>query len=434
MFQRFLSRGVLTALTVSLFLSSGARADVTGAGFGTDAVNVLSTNPFIPASDTLPNGNRIVYDGATIWIEDDVGTFLQFLGNPTPQGTYPSFVEIDPTNTFALVGENSNGGIYRVSVANGGPTLVGTIPFNYDLEYESATTVLVSAATCTPQFVCTNGIYRLDITTGATTLLVMIDGYSGPVSRSSQGDVYVGLVPSSLASGAFSVLKWSASQVANGPLPLTQAQASVFTGNLDGIAEMSFDPAYGELFVAGKVGGVEGIYEVDRGGTLVGSVATTTASAGKIEVRDVPGEGVCAAFQPAGSSLRYRTTDYMTATSYLTDVSPRRPVLASVQNGNGTMTCMMTGGQPNSPCLVISGNVSVYSGTESVHDLSSYLLWTGIPFNMIRRAGLGFMTDAAGSGSFTFNNPAGIHGTRVLQVLVRDAHGVFRGSSTPAFN
>jgi hypothetical protein len=269
---------------------------------------------------------------------------------------------------------------------------------------------------------------------GASTLLVQVDGYSGPVSISGQGDVYVGVLPNGFAPGSRSVKRWSASQIANGPFPLTEAQATVFTPNLDGIMEMSFDPGFGELFVAGVVGVDEGVFEIDRGGTLVGPVATTTDVAGKIEMFDAPGEGVCAAFQPAGRVMKYRTTNYASGNSFLTTVSPRRPTLSSVQNANGTMTCTLTGGQPGTSCLVISGNMSVYAGTESAHDLGSYLFWTGIPFNQIRRAGLGFVTDANGAGSFTFNNPVSIQGTRVLQVLVRDAHGVFRGSSTPAFN
>ena len=434
MLSQFLIPAALAAVVSSTFLPGTALADVVGPGFGSDATHVLSTSPFIPVSDTLPNGNTIVFDGASIWVQDDAGTILQVLGNPTPQGTFPSFIEVDPTGMFAVLGENSNGGIYRVSLSTGGPMLITTLPLNFDLEFESATSALVSAATCSPTFQCTNGVYRLDIITGGTTLLATVDGYSGPVSLASNGDICLGLVPSSLAPGAFSVLRWTAAQVANGPLPLTQAQASVFTPNLDGIAEMTFDPAFGELFVAGTVAGIDGVYEIDRGGTIVGPVATTANVVGKVEIFDTPGDGVCAAYQPAGSALKYHTTDYSTSTSYITDMSPRRPVLTSVQNGNGTMTCTMTGGQPGSPCLVISGNMSVYSPIESAHDLSSYLFWSGIPFNMIRRAGLGFTTDASGTGSFTFNNPPSIHGTRVLQVLVRDAHGTFRGSSTPAFN
>ena len=49
------------------------------------------------------------------------------------------------------------------------------------------------------------------------------------------------------------------------------------------------------------------------------------------------------------------------------------------------------------------------------------------------RAGSG-VADANGDGSFTFSNPAPIQGTRVIQVLVRDANGTLRGSSTTVTN
>jgi hypothetical protein len=425
--SRFLGVSVLAAL-----LATVSFADVNGPGWGTDASVPLSINTAFAVTDTLTNGNRVVYDGSQVWIETDAGVVVQSLGNPGPP-SFIGFIEVDPTETFAVLGESSNGQIWRVSLTTGGPTPLAVLPFNYDIAFESTTSALVSAANCIG-FVCTNSIYRMNLVTGATTQLVLVDGYSGPVSISSAGDVYLGVLPNGLPGGGSSLLRWTAAQIANGPFPLTEADATVFTAGLDGVAEMEFDPAFGHLIASATVAGVQSVLEIDRGGAIVGSATTSTDVVGKVEVFDAPGNGACAAFQPAGRVVKYRTTDYVASTSKVTTISPRRPVLTAVQNGNGTMTCTLTGGQPNSPCMVISGNMSVYSPVESSHDLSSYLFWTGIPFDQIRRAGLNFVTDSSGTGSFTFNNPVSIQGTRVLQVLVRDAHGVFRGSSTPAFN
>jgi hypothetical protein len=57
-----------------------------------------------------------------------------------------------------------------------------------------------------------------------------------------------------------------------------------------------------------------------------------------------------------------------------------------------------------------------------------------MPLNAIRRAGITFATDATGTGSFTFSNPPGSQGLFVIQALVTDPVGVYRGASTAAFN
>jgi len=427
----FLNRITFASACAALVLLPAA-ADVAGPGHGTDAVTALTAQTAFAATDTLSNGNRVVYDGSQVWIETDAGVVVQFLGNPTPQGTFAGFIEVDPTETFAVLGETSNGQIFKVALAGGPPAPLSNLPFNYDLEYESATTALVSAATCVG-FTCTNGVYRLDLSTGATTQIVQVDGYSGPVSLSGAGDLYLGVLPNGVPSGGSSVLRWTAAQVAAGPWPLTEAGAAVFTPGLDGVADMVFDPGFGHLFLTGGVAGGE-LLEIDRSGAVVGAAVLSNHWLTTVEIFDAPGDGACAAFQPAGRVLKYRSTDFSNGSSAVTTISPRRPVLTAVQNGNGTMTCTLTGGQPASATLVVSGHVSIYSPIETAYDLGTYLLWTGIPFNHIRRAGLGFMTDANGTGSFTFANPPSIQGTRVLHALVRDANGVFRGSSTPAFN
>jgi hypothetical protein len=57
-----------------------------------------------------------------------------------------------------------------------------------------------------------------------------------------------------------------------------------------------------------------------------------------------------------------------------------------------------------------------------------------MPINAIRRAGITFATDASGNGSFTFSNPPSAQGLFVIQVLVTDPVGVYRGASTATFN
>lgn len=422
------------ALAVAAIAPSLSLADTIGAGYGVDATRTLPAITTLAAHDTLSNGNRVVYDGSQIWIETDAGVFVQFLGNPAPQGTFASFIEADPTETFAILGENTMGNIYKVSLTTGNPTYLANVALNYDFLYESATSALVSAAQ--PGFAF-NDIFRLDLVSGATTLIATVSGPSGPIALSPAGDVYYATQSTTFPTppGSAAIIRWTANQIANGPFPLSQARSTVFVPNLDGGASLAFDSAFGNLFVSESVyNGTSRVLEFDRGGSLVGVVASSLDTLGKIEIIDTAGDGACAAFQPAGRALKFRTTDFVSFASKITTLSPRRPILTSVQNGDNTMTCTVTGGYPNASAFVISGNVAAYNPGELSYDLFTHLFWTGMPFNNIRRAGIQFATDANGTGSFTFSNPPGSQGLFVIQALVRNSLGVYRGTSTAAFN
>jgi hypothetical protein len=73
----------------------------------------LSAITAFAAYDTLSNGNRVVYDGSQVWIENDAGAVIQVLGNPSTP-SFASFIEADPTETFAVLGENNNGQLFKV--------------------------------------------------------------------------------------------------------------------------------------------------------------------------------------------------------------------------------------------------------------------------------------------------------------------------------
>jgi len=430
---------------LSLFTSSALVAlssplfalDTTGAGWAPDSVRVLPFASAFASHDTLSNGDRIVFDGTLIWLEQDDGTFIATLA-ATPVPSFASFIEVDPSETFAVMGESSNGVIYRLALTGGLAPLVplATLAYNYDLAYEvGGATAIVSAATC--GFGCGNEIHRLDVATGATTLLAAVAGPSGPVAVSSVGDLYYATQSNAFPTppAAVDVIRWSATQIATGPFPLTQAQSTLFTGGLGGGSSMAFDPQFGHLFFGESVyGGTSSVLEIDRFGAIVGECATSVDFQGKVEVFDAPGAGSLGAFQPAGARLQYRTTDFNQGTSQIVRITPRRPELVAVQNPGGTMTVTLTGGRPLTGAFVISGPTALFNVTESAYDLTTYQFFTGLSFANIRRAGVQFVLDANGDGSFTFANPAVIQGTRKLQVLVRDTNAVFRGSSTTITN
>ncbi|MBL8863397.1 MAG: hypothetical protein JNK02_15505 [Planctomycetes bacterium] len=425
------SAALLTSPTTSF------GADTAGAGWGADFVRPLSFQAAFASHDTLSNGNRVVFDGSLVWIEQDDGTVLATLGQ-VPFATFASFVEVDPTETFVVLGESSSGNLFRVPLTSPGGILVpfANLSSNYDLAYEpGGATAIVSAATCGSD--CGNALYRLDLQTGVATLVAAVDGPSGPVAISALGDLYYATQSYVFPTppGSVSIVRWSAAQLASGPFPLSQGQAVLFRGGLDGGSSLALDLGFGHLFVGDAAfGGTSRVIELDRQGALVGEVASSLDYLGKVELLDVPGAGTLSAFQPTGAQLQYRTTDFNQGTSQLVRVSPRRPQLSAVQNGDGTMTVSLTGGTPHTLGFVIVGPVALYSPIESAYDLGGYLLWTGLPFANLRRVGIQPPLDGNGAGSFTFQNPPPIQGTRVIQVLVRDAQGVFRGASTAVTN
>lgn len=424
----------LAALAFAAFAPTLSFADTVGAGYGHDNVTPLSAISAFAAYDTLSNGNRLVYDGSQVWIETDAGVVIQPLGNPSTP-SFASFIEADPTETFAILGENSNGKIFKVSLTTGNPTHIATLAFNFDIAFENSGSALISAAAIA---FGSNEIYRLDTTSGATSTVATVSGPSGPIAISPAGDLYYATQTLTFPAppGSTDVIRWTQNQITNGPFPLAQGAASLFAPGFDAAGYLTFDNVFGNLFVSeGTYSGLSKIIEVDRTGARVGVAATSPDTTGKVEVVDVPGDGACAAFQPAGRALRYRSTDFFsTSTSRVVTVSPRRPQLTAVQNPNDTMTITMTGGHPNASGFVISGNLWQYSTPEVSYDLLKHLFWTGMPLNAIRRAGITFPTDATGTGSFTFSNPPSAQGLFVIQVLVTDPVGVYRGASTATFN
>jgi hypothetical protein len=139
------------ALPAALFLLSpfptaSPTTDLVRPGFAFHSERAVG---LFDAYATLPNGDRIVFDGSTVRREADDGTLIATLGSlPTP--VFASFVLPDPTATFAIVGESSRGKLYRVDLAGGGMLLLADLDLNFDAKFQDPGHVLVSAAPWTP--------------------------------------------------------------------------------------------------------------------------------------------------------------------------------------------------------------------------------------------------------------------------------------------
>ena len=112
--HRFAGAAALAGAALFSFLSlspTGSAQDLIAEGF---AQTGSQPNPVAFSQyATLSTGDRVVFDGLAIELYDGNGQLLANLGT-LPTFVYASFVELDPTESYALVGESSNGDIFKV--------------------------------------------------------------------------------------------------------------------------------------------------------------------------------------------------------------------------------------------------------------------------------------------------------------------------------
>ncbi|MCA8980363.1 MAG: hypothetical protein H6831_06300 [Planctomycetes bacterium] len=383
---------------------------------------VVSSAPpavaFAP-SDTLADGSRVYFDGFSVDLYDPAGAFVQNLGS-TPAFVFAAFVEVDPTETFAIVAESSGGAVYKAMLDGSGMAPLSTIQFSFDAVFENANDLLVSAA----HFGVGNDILRLDTTTGAFTQVAVVPGWSGPLDLAPNGDLIYG--ESSVAGGR--VLRFEASEL-TGPLPLDELDADVLTDGLDGAASLAVDPVFGNIFVTSNVWAVSGLLlELDADGEIVDTIASGTNWLTELQFVADSGPGHFHRYQPTGLRLRYSNgTDDVT-------LAPQQPILSHEHFGNYS-TIHVTGAVPNAGALILFGNQSYLVAPYSQQLAFDFLYHSDLEFSRIRRLGLRIPTDANGEASFSYFNPGGSTlGQRWFQLLITDANNLFVGASNSVVN
>src|SRR6186713_89405 len=122
-------RNSLTGAFALLALAAPTFADTLTVGFQSGTPHSVGA---FDAYATLPSGDRVVFDGIDVDLVDEAGALILHLGS-LPNFQFPSIVVIDPSNTFAVVGESADvGSIYKVDLAGGGMSPLTAIDFNYD--------------------------------------------------------------------------------------------------------------------------------------------------------------------------------------------------------------------------------------------------------------------------------------------------------------
>lgn len=424
----------LSASALVLALAASAAADTPAEGFA------LSSQPYPGQSltATLSKGEVVSFDGLTIDLWGADGSFLQNLAT-FPGFVFGSFVVADPSESFVLVGESLFGDLYTVDLTAGGLTFVANLNFNFDADFEDATHAIVSAAT--GGFGTGNDVFRLDVTTGATTLLAHVDGPSGPVDLDPAGNLYYATQDSAFPAtpGSTDVLFWSAAQLTGSPV-LSAADALLFGTGFDGGSSLVVDPNDDGVYLAENNSGtgVNRIARVNGSAAASPTIVDGLNWISGLELAPGTGGALFLGYQPElGGTLHYNATDFF-AVFERVELTPARPTTGLSGTGlvgAGPLDVNVTGGVPNGFFQLAYGLQSLYDPNETlVPHVGGPPLFTGLDLATIQVWPTVYPLDASGAGSVTFLNPGTWQGKLAIQALVFDASVFPVGTSTASLN
>jgi hypothetical protein len=429
-----LRKRIPAALTWAVLAASPALADEPQPGF------ILEVLPYPgqALTATLSTGEIVAFDGQNLDLYADNGDLINNLVT-LPEFVFGSFLLVDPTDTFVVLGESSNHDILRIDLNPIGiPVAVANLVFNFDAVFEDQDTLLVSAASC--GFGCGNEIFRVGLTTGSVQLIARVSGASGPLALDGAGNLYYGT-----ASGQFppppnhsEVIRWDASQLHGGPV-VSQSDSTLIATGLEGASDLVFDPVGGGLYLAANDfgSGVNVIRQI-LGSNVNDPIlveGTPFNSIGGLEF--VPGDGQAefAGYQPVrGGTLTYNTTDFFSIFERRS-LAPRRPQLTiggPGATGAGVFTVEVTNGPPSGSALLYYGSSALFDPLETVIQLR-VPLFVGLDLPSLMRAPGTFALDATGTGSRDFVNPGGLEGQFAIQLLMLDDIGRIAGMSLAGF-
>jgi hypothetical protein len=418
----------LGALSLSLF-GAPAGADIPAVGFG------LTPLPYPLASKTatLADGRIVAFDGEHVDLFDANGVLTTNLG-VLPNPGFPSFLVLNPSQDMVLFGESSFGGIYTINLSPGAPQLVTSLTFNYDAVFEDDEHVIVSAATA--GFGNGNRIYRVDLLSGAATLLASVAGASGPVTLDLGGDLIYGTVSDVFPSppGSSSVLRWPAAALTGAPV-LTESDATILESGFDGAADLVLDPLGGGLYLAeNNYGSGVNRIRLVAGNPLIppilleGIVGRTISN-----LEFLPGDGraLFAGFQPpSGGTMLYSTTDFFT-TYERHALEARRPALflsGPGVTGTGPFQVDVTDAPRNGFAYLFYAPTTSVLANELVLPLRLPLFLGLAPAAAARVPGT-MPIGPSGSGHLGFTSPGGLAGNWALQAVLFDSAGRVTASS-----
>jgi hypothetical protein len=419
-----------------LALSSPTFADDPADGFHLSALPY----PGQALTATLSDGDLLAFDGVTLDRFDEAGVFEATLTTFSP-AVWTGFLAVHPDEEYALVGESSNGVIYRIDLALGGKQALATLAYNFDADFEDLEHALISAATC--GFGCGNEIHRLDTVSGVTTLVATVAGSSGPVALSPTGDLYYGTVSDAFPppTGASSILRWSAAQLTGNPV-VDELDAVVIGAGFEAASSLLLDPTDERLYLAENDygSGLNRIREVNGPAASAPLLLEGTPGNWITNLEFFPGDGV-ALFRPyqpdRGGRLLYNSTEFVTSWER-NELLPRRPHLTLSGPGTtgiGDIDLALHAAVPG-------GLAWLYYGPSTLFDPAELAIWlpaqgfsafVGLDLATIGSAAAPFSLDGDGEGVKTIWHDGTLFGAIALQVLVLDGQGVPWTISEAAF-
>ena len=277
--------------------------------------------PLYASFTALPGGEVLIFDGVDVfgWIPH--ARFSSYLGSTSTFG-YPSFIRVDPTRTFAILGESSHGNLFRAEFGTEQVEPLAQVPLNFDAAWEDDRHFLLSASPC--MLICGNDIFRVDAASGDRSPVAHVPGPSGPIALSADGALYYGRQSTTYPppAGSLSVLRWSAEQIRSGNV-LSEADAEVVVAGLDGIGSIDVDPVRGHLWVAeSRASGGSEILEYLLDGEALGAVVSSPNWIANVDVAAVatPAHPDRRRRMGAPLVLRYASIDYNLGRSDLVTV------------------------------------------------------------------------------------------------------------------
>ena len=413
--------------TCALALPSAAQAPLDGF----DITN--AAHPGVSNWITLSTGELLSFDGQNVELYDANGAFVQLVTS-FASSSFTGCFAVDPTETFAVVGESSNGDVFRVDLATGTTTFLANVFFNYDAAFAPDGTVYISAAT--GGFGFGNDLVRLDPLTGAATKVANFDGASGPLAVDDLGNIFYATASAAFPSppGSSDVVIFPASALATADcsipgMCLDLTDAITFAFGFDGATSMERDSSTGNLYLAENNfgSGVSRVWHV-----LAGSAANALPLVDEVNgnwtggLQILPGTGPATfqAYQPeTGPRLVYNTSGGSGV--FRRSVSPDRAELALTgpgTSGVGNVDITLTGGVPSGFALLFFGPTAGVGGAEVALPLAN-------PTPLISDMDLGTLkygrflaVDPTGGASTSFTNP-GILGVISIQGVLVDLTG-----------
>ena len=393
---------------------------------------------------TFDDGRLLSFDGLSFEIYDEDGNLLSTLGGVS-NFVFPSFVVLHPSEAYAVVGESSNGDLFRVDLVQSTVTPYANLNFNFDLAFvPGGDTAYVSAAL--GGFGAGNDIVRLDGLTGATEIVAHVEGPSGPVAISPSGDLYYVTQyggsdwPPPLDEE--DLLLWGADDLAGASSSnlLDETDADVLTSGLDGSSSMAVDPLSGRLFLINSnfQGFANEILAMDLDGTVLDTVASSFTSISNLESFPGAGPAIFAAHQPGGARLYVQNTDFGSSLRDRVRLEPARPAASYVgpapgQSGPASIT--ISGAEPDSSVTIMVAFVPDLVPGEVPNDLGyGFPVFTAFELVDLWRRTPPVSTDGSGDYTLSYDQPGSLGGQLVFQAIVYGAGGELLGTSDYVVN